>query len=307
MKIIDYIKKLFTKKGEQYMSKKALLVGVNKYAMGGSDLNGCVNDVLNIRDILIAYQGFKADDIRVLTDNRATKNNIIERLNWLIKNAISGDKLVFHYSGHVSQIRDRNGDELVDGMDELICPHDMDWDNGTFIIDDDLQSIFKEVPNGVSLDVILDCCHSGTGTREIRSYNPNDEESSGKVITVRKSRYLQPPIDIMLRSEDDTEIRKILKPNDTKNSVSTENGLNTMTHSLIAGCMDNQTSADAYIGGNYNGALTYHLCKILRDHNGNISRENLIGLLKNSLKLSNFEQVPQLECPASKKLENLFT
>ena len=59
-----------------------------------------------------------------------------------IARAQPGDVLVFYYSGHGSQVRDRNGDELTDGLDEIICPYDMDWDRGTYILDDDLDAIF---------------------------------------------------------------------------------------------------------------------------------------------------------------------
>ena len=37
------------------MANKALLVGINKYKIPGSDLSGCVNDVTNIRDALLKY------------------------------------------------------------------------------------------------------------------------------------------------------------------------------------------------------------------------------------------------------------
>ncbi|MEI6262162.1 MAG: caspase family protein [Deltaproteobacteria bacterium] len=91
------------------MSVKALIVGVNKYKLPGSDLQGCVNDATNVRDIY----GFTTNDIRVLVDARATKSAIMDRLNWLVKDAKAGDKLLFHFSGHGSQIRDRDGDEKI--------------------------------------------------------------------------------------------------------------------------------------------------------------------------------------------------
>jgi metacaspase-1 len=119
------------------MANKALLVGVNKYKMAGSDLSGCVNDVTNMRDILLKYFGFTTKDIRLLVDERATKKNIIDGLKWLVDKAKSNNRLLFHFSGHGSQIVDSDGDELKDKKDEIICPHDMDWD-GTFISDDDL-------------------------------------------------------------------------------------------------------------------------------------------------------------------------
>ena len=43
------------------MAKKALIVGINKYRLPGANLQGCVNDVTNIRDILIKYLGFKVN------------------------------------------------------------------------------------------------------------------------------------------------------------------------------------------------------------------------------------------------------
>ena len=80
------------------MARRALLVGLNKYKIPGSDLNGCVNDVTNIRDILLKYFGFDVNDIRILIDDRATKENIMNRLRWLVADVKSGDRLLFHFS-----------------------------------------------------------------------------------------------------------------------------------------------------------------------------------------------------------------
>jgi len=104
------------------MAQRALLVGINKYKMANSDLSGCVNDVTNIRDGLIKFFGFTIDDIRVITDDRATKKAIMERLTWLVKGAKAGDRMLFHFSGHGSQVRDREGDELKDKMDDPLPP-----------------------------------------------------------------------------------------------------------------------------------------------------------------------------------------
>ncbi|MBI3814155.1 MAG: caspase family protein [Nitrospinae bacterium] len=68
------------------MAKKALLVGVNDYKQI-NDLSGCINDVTNIRDVLLKYFGFTVPDIRLLVDSRATKVNILNRLKWLLKGA----------------------------------------------------------------------------------------------------------------------------------------------------------------------------------------------------------------------------
>ena len=91
------------------MTIKALLVGINRYKIPGADLQGCVNDVTNLRDCLLKYFGATLGNIRVLTDARATRAGILDGLAWLTKEAKAGDSLVFHFSGHGSQIRDVDG------------------------------------------------------------------------------------------------------------------------------------------------------------------------------------------------------
>jgi hypothetical protein len=269
------------------MANKALLVGINKYKIPGANLNGCVNDVTNVRDILLKYFHFDIPQIRLLVDERATKNNIISQLKWLVDKTKPGDKLLFHYSGHGSQIRDMDGDELKDHMDEIICPHDMDWD-GTFITDDELSRIFNSLPQDVKLEVVLDCCHSGTGTRELTAISNLPMELS------MKPRFLPPPADIAARMDEDLEVRRLMR------------GTNPVNHVLFAACRDNQTSADAYINGSYNGAFTYYFCKHIRENSGAITRYELIKRVRASLRFNGFSQIPQLEAPLSARKKNLF-
>ena len=281
------------------MSKKAFLVGINRYKMPGSDLKGCINDVTNIRDILIKYFGFKVEEIRLLVDERATKKAILERLKWLVKDAKKGDRLLFHYSGHGSQVRDRDGDELKDHLDEILCPYDMNWD-GTYILDDELQEVFSGMPEGIAVEVLLDSCHSGTGTREALGLQQLPEE-------IRyQARFLQPPADILARVDDGLPVQHLFKGTAIQNPIrGTATGVPGCL-SLFAGCRDNQTSADAMIAGKYNGAFTYYFCKHLRDMKGEISRTNLLKRIRASLKYNQFEQIPQLETSKAKKSKQLL-
>ena len=270
------------------MAHRALLVGVNKYKLPGSDLQGCVNDVTNVRDILLKFFSFTVEDIRLIVDERATKQGIVDRLAWLVEGAKAGDRLLFHFSGHGSQIRDRDGDELKDHMDEILCPHDMDWD-GTFIVDDELKKVFSGIPKGVVLEVVLDSCHSGTGTRELFAIERLPPDLSFK------PRFLPPPADILARADEDLHVRKMLR------------AANPMNHVLFSACRDNQTSADASIGGHYNGAFTYYLCKHFRDAGGVLTRAELLSRVRASLKFNGFNQVPQLEGPRSARSKKLLT
>ncbi|MDO9111692.1 MAG: caspase family protein [Desulfatirhabdiaceae bacterium] len=50
---------------------------------------------------------------------------------------------------------------------------------------------------------------------------------------------------------------------------------NPANHVLFSGCRDNQTSADVYISGAYNGAFTYYFCRHIRDVQGAIRQRGI--------------------------------
>jgi len=275
---------------QQKGNSQALLVGINDYG-GVGDLRGCLNDVTNLRNVLKTYYGFTNEKIRVLTDGRATRDNILFRLGKMVKEAQPGDFLVFHFSGHGSQIRDRDQDELRDHMDELICPYDIDWD-GIYITDDMLGEILDELPKGVIMEVILDCCHSGTGTRFDELGRPEELGPMYPVV----NRYLPPPLDIACRHEEEEHRLQ------SKRAFRYDQRI-VMNHILWAGCKDHQTSADAYIEGSYNGAFTYYLCKHLRNGPKTLTRKALHERVLHSLKHHQYFQTPQLECADKNKDE----
>src|SRR5688572_26596961 len=82
---------------------KALLVGINQYKTIKS-LNGCINDVLNVRDTLVSSAGLNVSDIQILQDADATTANIRKGLGDLAAGAVPGQRLWVHFSGHGSQL-----------------------------------------------------------------------------------------------------------------------------------------------------------------------------------------------------------
>ena len=71
--------------------------------------------------------------------------------------------VVITFSGHGTYVPDLNGDE-VDGLDEALCPYDMQT-SGAALIDDEIHALFAARKPGVRLVLISDSCHSGTVTR----------------------------------------------------------------------------------------------------------------------------------------------
>lgn len=262
--------------------KRALLVGIN-YPGTPSQLNGCVNDVILMTSLLIQQFGFTDPmNRRILTDNSATTSEILRRLNWLVDGAQPGDSLYFHYSGHGSQMIDKDYDmeEEPDGKDEIICPSDLNW-RDKVIKDDDLRNIFSRVPKGCDVTVTLDCCHSGQGLRTL--VNPLETPSPNK------SRVLAMPADIEARGWGlnlPVKERK-LQHVDT---IEEQDGV------LISGCQSNQTSADAWIHTKYHGACTYYLWEVLKQSNFTISHTDLIQKMNQKMDKHGYTQNPELNC-----------
>ena len=266
------------------MAKKAVLIGINRYRIPGADLRGCVNDVRNMQAVLNEYYGFAKSAITVLTDYSATNKAMQSAIGSLIGNAKKGDILLLHYSGHGSNVPDDNGDE-ADRRDEILCPTDLDWKDP--LRDDWLRKTFNGLNPGVDLTVVMDCCHSGSNTRAIQ---PPDAPML--------PRYLPNPWDIMAEESGRKLRGKVM--GELRSSARASRKRSDIVHAdipelLVTGCRDTQTSADAYIGGSYNGALTYNLVAAIRAARGKITYRELHAMVIEKLKKGKFDQVPQLE------------
>ena len=238
------------------MTKKALLIGLNEYSDGKNSLRGCVNDVEQVKGLLKTYYGFSDDAIKLLVNSQATKAGIQAGLDWLTTGSQAGDVLIFHYSGHGSQVADNGNDEL-DGADEIIIPYDHDWNNP--LRDDDLKAAFDRIGPGVSLTVMMDCCHSGTGNRPVP---PADADTTRLPI----SRYLAPPDVVTAAIKFLANLRNLFRPRTNRFQVvkTAENNV------LVAACRDDQTSADAYIANDFHGAFTWYLAEAIQATGGHL-------------------------------------
>jgi hypothetical protein len=249
------------------IKRKSLHVGINYRGQGG-ELSGCIGDVQNLVKFLP-----RDVDAFILTDDtpaKPTRENILNELKKLVANMKSGDISYFQYSGHGSQIRDRNGDE-EDGADEVILP--IDYATAGVIIDDEIFDIVKKVPRDAWLFCFMDCCHSGTCIDLKYNYGRG------------ASGMLEGP--------------KIT------NHVETEGNI-----VMISGCRDNQTSADTIeenpITGKLQaqGAMTWALLKMVSEQKNLTFRSLLNGIYQ---KIGGFyDQVPQLAFGRNINIDSVF-
>jgi len=167
---------------------RALLIGIGTYENLPEDmfLHGPKNDVKAIEALLTGTLSFKPEAVRVLTDDKASREAILSSVNdWLIAGTAPGDRIYLYFSGHGLQVKDVSKDE-EDGMDEALSTYDIkageaDWTN--VILDDDLEVLLEKM-KGRAVTLVIDACHSGTISRSLSA-----EQLSG----LSGARYLPRP------------------------------------------------------------------------------------------------------------------
>lgn len=292
------------------MAKKAICVGINKFANYAQfTLQGCVNDAKDMAALCKGMLGFKATEVVTLTDAQATKAAIMAQLKSAVADAKAGkiSYLLFSLSSHGTQMADASGDE-PEGMDEAFVPADIAqkgnmWDPAHIISDDELHDLFQQVPTGVLLEVYLDTCHSGTGLRgaEFGLHAP-------------RPRYVAPPAGELQGAVKQKKVRgftlqraarREAEVPATKKTVKAGKDraadLNPATNQILwAGCKSNETSADAYFSGRYNGAFTYYFVQTMNATQNQLSRKAVVAKMRTAM-AGKFAQTPQLEGNASNR------
>jgi hypothetical protein len=178
--------------------KFALLVGINRYVSKKvKPLNGCENDVDDIKGVLTTLFRFPDDKEHILTlkSEEAKKQRILDAFrSHLIGNASKykdqKPTIVFYFSGHGSYVKDGPDQDEGDGFDETLVPHDRGVNNVTDIVDDELDGLFEELRQyTTNITFILDSCHSATATRAVDlqprnapPLNPSDARNEDGVL-----------------------------------------------------------------------------------------------------------------------------
>ncbi|KAG8830347.1 Ca(2+)-dependent cysteine protease [Serendipita sp. 399] len=246
--------------------KKALCIGINYVGMEG-ELRGCINDAKNMKQFLIRRFGFKPENIVMLLDDAThprqmpTRQNILEAMQWLVKDARPNDSLWFHYSGHGGQTKDMDGDE-EDGHDEVIYPYDHDY--AGHIVDDEMHDIMvRPLPIGCRLTAIFDSCHSGSVmdlpyiySTEGKIKEPNQALEAGKGAMQAFSAYKQGDVGGVLKAG--MGIFKVATGGQAKATKKARELKGSQADVIQwSGCKDSQTSADAFEAGRATGAMSF--------------------------------------------------
>ncbi|KAF8206536.1 hypothetical protein K438DRAFT_480287 [Mycena galopus ATCC 62051] len=146
-----------------------LLIGIDQYKSGALwNLESCVEDAKNVQRWLLKELQVPKDQLCVLFDKDATKDNIEKSFsNHLIRNPnISrGDAIIIYFAGHGSTIPApvnwfHKGS--VSGTAEVLCSYDFGHGGVAGISDRSLHGMLADLSavKGDNITVVLDSCFS---------------------------------------------------------------------------------------------------------------------------------------------------
>lgn len=268
----------------------ALLVGINEYPSKEHQLNGCIND-LNGWDQYLEVRAKSTGYVfrpLVLKNEAATRQAVINGFTDHLSQATADDTVVFFFSGHGSEepctsLFEKTSDAL---NQTLVC-----WDSRTTswdLLDKELSNLIALVAKkNPQITIILDCCHSGSGSRDFgeRRLLPRDlSPRDGKRIERDICFYLNAKGQPMTYSSKmkDTAVLPPFK---------VEKG----RHILLAACQEKETAKEALEGQTYRGIFSFYMQQVLNQAQKEMTYSNLITSVKKEMDGKVREQLPQLE------------
>ena len=274
----------------------AFMVGIDEYPPGIPGLHGCANDV----DAFGAYLEDRVDKqagaalkVKTLKNAEATRQAVIDGFRAHFQSAGDGDVALFYYSGHGSQ--EQAPEEFwtlePDHLDETLVCYDSRNEGCWDLADKELAKLIAEVAaRGPHVAVVLDCCHSGSGTRNLAL-----EETA-----VRRA-----PTDLRRRPIESFLVTAAEAARGAARGQSAAPPARGK-HVLFAACRDNEEAKEYYGEGKHRGAFSFFLNDALRTASGTPTYRELFSRAYALVSSQVNNQSPQLEAVAGAELNAVF-
>lgn len=259
-----------------------LFVGIDSYLPPVPPLDGCVNDMRAMKDYITRNVAPENLHIEVLENEQATRMNVVQKFESHLSQAGPDDIAFFYYSGHGSQ---EPAHEIFwhlepDKKNETLVCYDSRSADGMDLADKELATLIDLVSaKNPHFLVVMDCCNSGDGTRQI---------SSGKT--------RQSPGSTQVRSLDSYILPRNL--NSDRSALSTSGveklEIPTPRHVLMSAAHSFQLAKETYLGGSPRGVFTYSLIEVLEASVGPVSYSDLMRRVRRLVTQRTYDQTPQL-------------
>ncbi|MEM9927191.1 MAG: caspase family protein [Cyanobacteria bacterium P01_D01_bin.50] len=277
--------------------KLALLVGINEYSGELSPLQGCVNDVMLQKQLLIHRFGFNPQNIRTLTNSQATRQGILTAFEeHLINQAKPGDTVVFHFSGHGGRVEDPDKDS-PDGYNSTLIPIDSGYNSAGGVVQEIMGHTLFLLMYALKTDnvtVVLDSCHSGGAKRGnfvVRS------RSAGKKLQISPSELEYQRQWLKRLNLSPEEFIRLRRQNIAKGVA-------------IASAKREQYALDASFDDFRAGAFTYLFTQYLWQQPENVSVKRVLVDVRRSTNIysdrQGYSQIPELELNTKQPLPPLY-
>ena len=141
---------------EIYNESWALIIGINKY-QNVPPLIYAVDDAVAVKDMFIEKYGFKEENIILITDDEATKDNIIQGFSDILTKAKEKDRVVVFYAGHGETYKLPSGGDMG-----YLIPVDGNVDN-LYLSSIPMKSIYDiaEMSYAKHILYLVDACYGG--------------------------------------------------------------------------------------------------------------------------------------------------
>ena len=139
---------------DSYDERFALIIGINKYE-NLPNLEYAVNDAKSIKDILINNFNYKEENIKMLLDEQATHDNIMNEYYNLVKDTEINDSVLVFFAGHGSTYPSMNKDK------GFLVPCNGTEINMNTLIGWDRLIGDSELIKAKHIFFIMDACYSG--------------------------------------------------------------------------------------------------------------------------------------------------
>jgi pimeloyl-ACP methyl ester carboxylesterase len=267
----------------------AMLVGIDQYQAPVPQLRGCVNDIKAIQAFLEnRTQGSKLKT-HVLLDAQATRSAVLEGFRTFLTQAGTDDVALFYYSGHGAQ---ENAPQIFWGLepdrrDETLVLYDSRSKDQFDLADKELSVLIAQVAKKKPhIVVVLDCCHSGSGTRA--ALEAGQRERRGPLDP--RERAAGTFIPELASFIADLE-RSITPATPSPSSLTPPQG----KHILLSACQSSETAKEANVGGQERGAFSAALIEALIGCGPAATYNDVLKRASANIKNTVREQLPQLE------------